>query len=220
MGTRDMQALKAIFRGLPEPCPSYKLEKDHIQSFTEAEAVCSYFLNQEISPETYNMFLGVDIGGSTSDILIFGVNRGKVQAIPKPLIQPQFVQAPIVQTQQRSLPVGPFYVAINGQQSGPFTGQQLMDMKNQGLFSADQLVFKIGMTTWTPAGQVPELSPIFEPSIPGIPPVSGIPPIPGVPPISGSMTPPPIQTLPNVPQGFPQYVSCRSPGYPDISGYD
>ena len=30
MGTRDMQALKAIFRGLPEPCPSYKLEKDHI----------------------------------------------------------------------------------------------------------------------------------------------------------------------------------------------
>lgn len=198
MGTRDMQALKAIFRGLPEPCPSYKLKKDHIQSFTEAEAVCSYFLNQDISPEDYNMFLGVDIGGSTSDILIFGLNRGKVQAIPQPLVQPQFVQAPIVQTQQRSLPVGPFYVAINGQQSGPFTGQQLMDMKNQGLFSADQLVFKIGMTNWTPAGQVPELSPIFEPSIPGIPPVSGIPPIPDIPPISGSMTPPPIQTLPNV----------------------
>ena len=70
MGSSDMEALSDIFEGLPTPCPSYPVESKN--SFTEAEAVCSYFLDKNIALRNTNMFLGIDIGGSTSDILILG----------------------------------------------------------------------------------------------------------------------------------------------------
>lgn len=37
---------------------------------TEAEAVCSYALSQDFGLNKDNMFLGIDVGGSTSDILL------------------------------------------------------------------------------------------------------------------------------------------------------
>lgn len=37
---------------------------------TEAEAVCSYALSQDFGLSSNNMFLGIDVGGSTSDILL------------------------------------------------------------------------------------------------------------------------------------------------------
>ncbi len=70
MGSSDMEALSDIFEGLPTPCPSYPV--DTRNSFTEAEAVCSYFLDKKIALKPNNMFLGIDIGGSTSDILVLG----------------------------------------------------------------------------------------------------------------------------------------------------
>lgn len=39
---------------------------------TEAEAVCSYALSQDFGLTPSNIFLGVDVGGSTSDILLLG----------------------------------------------------------------------------------------------------------------------------------------------------
>ena len=182
MGSSDMEALSDIFEGLPTPCPSYPVETKN--SFTEAEAVCSYFLDKKIALKNNNMFLGIDIGGSTSDILILGRDNGGSQPIH---VQP--VAQPVVQSVQPQLPMGPYYMAVNGQQAGPYTGEQLQEMKNHGELTIETLLFKNGMATWTPAGQLPELAPIF---------ASAIPPIPGVPPVPGSMVPPPIQTLPNV----------------------
>jgi hypothetical protein len=143
--------------------------------------VCSYFLDQNIGLKNNNMFLGIDIGGSTSDILILGRDNGgsmpiHCQPVAQPVVQPQ-------------LPQGPYYMAVNGQQAGPYTGEQLQEKKNHGELTTETLLFKNGMTAWTPAGQLPELAPIF---------VSVTPPIPGIPPVPGGMVPPPIQTLPNV----------------------
>ena len=45
----------------PEPCDSLT---------TEAEAVCSFALSQDFGLNKDNMFLGIDVGGSTSDILL------------------------------------------------------------------------------------------------------------------------------------------------------
>ena len=42
--------------------------------FTEAEAVCSYAMSQEFGLNSNNMFLGIDVGGSTSDILLIAKN--------------------------------------------------------------------------------------------------------------------------------------------------
>lgn len=39
---------------------------------TEAEAVCSFALSQDFGLNVDNLFLGIDVGGSTSDILILG----------------------------------------------------------------------------------------------------------------------------------------------------
>jgi hypothetical protein len=46
------------------------IPNDNISEHTESEAVCRYALNQEESLENNCMFLGIDIGGSTSDILL------------------------------------------------------------------------------------------------------------------------------------------------------
>ena len=86
MGSRDMSALEDIFADIPSPCPEYRVEEKN--SFTEAEAVCSYFLDKKVSLEEDNLFVGIDIGGSTSDILVLGkeTQQGK-SADSKPNIE-------------------------------------------------------------------------------------------------------------------------------------
>ena len=76
MGSRDMSALEDIFADIPSPCPNYCVKEKN--SFTEAEAVCSYFLDKKISLEPDNLFVGIDIGGSTSDILVLGKEAQQV----------------------------------------------------------------------------------------------------------------------------------------------
>jgi len=63
-----------------------------------------------------------------------------------------------------------WHVAINGQQQGPFTPQQIADAIAKGNVSRDTLVWSTGMGDWTPAGQVPQLAASFTPP-PGPPPV-------------------------------------------------
>ena len=43
---------------------------------TEAEAVCSFALSQDFGLANNNLFLGIDVGGSTSDILLLGKDPG------------------------------------------------------------------------------------------------------------------------------------------------
>ena len=61
-----------------------------------------------------------------------------------------------------------YYVAINGQATGPFNIATLKQMLNQGQFSSESLVWKEGMTNWMMANQVDELKTLFV-SIPPIP---------------------------------------------------
>lgn len=61
-----------------------------------------------------------------------------------------------------------YYVAINGQATGPFNIATLKQMLNQGRFSSESLVWKEGMTNWMMANQVDELKTLFV-SIPPIP---------------------------------------------------
>lgn len=54
-----------------------------------------------------------------------------------------------------------FHLAVNGQQAGPFTMDQLRDHVARGSLRPDSLVWKPGMTAWTPASRVAELLPVF-----------------------------------------------------------
>ncbi len=51
-----------------------------------------------------------------------------------------------------------FYVAVGGQQQGPYPLEQVAAALAQGQISGDALVWTQGMVRWTPASQVPQLA--------------------------------------------------------------
>ncbi|MDR2384784.1 MAG: SPFH domain-containing protein [Tannerella sp.] len=63
-----------------------------------------------------------------------------------------------------------YFVAVNGQQTGPFTIPELQQKVVQGQLTAQSLVWAQGMFTWTAASTVAELSQIFGAVPPPIPP--------------------------------------------------
>ena len=54
-----------------------------------------------------------------------------------------------------------YNISVNGQQSGPFTWQQLQQMVQSGQITKDTYVWKQGMANWELAGNVQELSSLF-----------------------------------------------------------
>lgn len=63
-----------------------------------------------------------------------------------------------------------YHVAVNGAQTGPFTVSQLTQQAASGQLTRESLVWKQGMTAWTTAGEVPELSSVFGSVPPPLPP--------------------------------------------------
>jgi membrane protease subunit (stomatin/prohibitin family) len=59
-------------------------------------------------------------------------------------------------------PIAVWFVYAGGQQHGPFAAQQLQQMAAQGQVNQQSQVWRQGMAAWVPAGQVPELSPLFQ----------------------------------------------------------
>lgn len=95
-----------------------------------------------------------------------------------------------------------YYMAKNGQQSGPFEENELMI---NGL-TPDTLVWHEGMAQWLPASQLPELASLLQPEPPRM--------------VFGEAQPPQPPT-PNVwqqPQPQPQYAAPQQPAsQPNIS---
>ncbi len=67
-------------------------------------------------------------------------------------------------------PLPGFFVAVNGQQQGPFDQQILQKMFKEGTFTRETLVWKHGMPAWTKAGEVNDLSTLFSAVPPPLPP--------------------------------------------------
>ena len=67
-------------------------------------------------------------------------------------------------------PVSMYFMAVNGQQAGPFNLQQLQAMIASGQFNAQTMVWKQGMAGWAAAGTVPELGGLFNQMPPPPPP--------------------------------------------------
>ncbi len=62
-----------------------------------------------------------------------------------------------------------YFVAVGGQQQGPFAAEALARMAKAGEISRDTLVWKQGMANWTAAGQVADLTPLFGAAPPPLP---------------------------------------------------
>lgn len=95
-----------------------------------------------------------------------------VTAVP-PVIPGASVPPPI----QKPEPNIQLYLAVNGQQYGPFNYTQCKQMVQTGQLTAQTLVWQQGMSAWTAASQVPELDELFAPVVPipvGMPPMPPI----------------------------------------------
>ncbi|HSU14473.1 SPFH domain-containing protein [Longimicrobium sp.] len=79
--------------------------------------------------------------------------------------QPQAAGGPPPLPQQ-----GAYFVAVNGQQSGPHGLDALRQQAGSGALTRETLVWKQGMAAWSPAGQVDELSQLFGAVPPPLPP--------------------------------------------------
>lgn len=67
-------------------------------------------------------------------------------------------------------PISQYFVAVNGQQTGPFTVAQLQAMVASGQFNKQSLVWKHGMSGWLAAETQPELAAVFN-AVPPPPPI-------------------------------------------------
>ncbi|MBS0210735.1 MAG: SPFH domain-containing protein [Planctomycetes bacterium] len=63
-----------------------------------------------------------------------------------------------------------FYVAVNGQQAGPFDLPTLGTMLQNGQLKRDSLVWRRGLTEWVAASTVPDLASLFAAAPPPLPP--------------------------------------------------
>ena len=92
MTPSDLRDYDNIYSGqLPDITPIFEdvqLRLNAITKQTEAESVCKYALSQDESLDDNSLFLGIDIGGSTSDILLLAnytkkIDDEKSEVVPK-----------------------------------------------------------------------------------------------------------------------------------------
>ena len=79
------------------------------------------------------------------------------------------IQQPV---QSPPIPATAYYVAVNGQATGPFELTALAQMAISGQLTSDSLVWKSGMTQWAKAGTVGEFNNLLVSAMPPIPPVT------------------------------------------------
>ena len=121
--------------------------------FQTAEAIEGMAENPSAGGNAMGMIAGVGMGN-----LMGGAMQGAAQ-------QPPQQQAPQQQAPAGGPPPLPkqtqWYAAINNQQAGPFTPQQVQEMIQKGELTKETLVWKQGMAGWEQAGQVPDMANFF-----------------------------------------------------------
>jgi membrane protease subunit (stomatin/prohibitin family) len=107
-------------------------------------------------------------GGNASEGMGMGMGFAMAQQMGQ-MFNPQNQQA-----QQGPPPIpgtsNTFFIAVNGQQQGPYDLQTLQSMMQQGTLTRDTLIWKQGMASWSKAGDVTEVASLFGATPPPLPP--------------------------------------------------
>lgn len=67
-----------------------------------------------------------------------------------------------------------YMVGVNNQQYGPCDWKQLQELVEQGVLTHQTYVWKQGMAQWQMAGEIQELTPLFQGGAPQMPPMPGV----------------------------------------------
>jgi len=103
------------------------------------------------------MMAGMALGGAVGQNI-----AGTMNGIMSNINQPQSEQTP------PPVPVSKYYVAVDGNSTGPYDVKKLQEMADNGQLKKDSLVWKKGMADWVRADSVEELKDLFT-DIPPIP---------------------------------------------------
>ena len=131
-----------------------KLDMQKLTQFKSAQSIETAAANEGIGGAGIGLGVGLGMGQMVTNNFN-QANNAQQNQTPPPL--PQQVQ---------------FFLAVNGQQTGPFAADQLLQMAQSGSLTRESLVWKAGMAAWTQAGTVADLAPIFN-SVPPPPPPAG-----------------------------------------------
>ncbi|MCP4747522.1 MAG: SPFH domain-containing protein [Desulfobacteraceae bacterium] len=127
----------------------------NLQSYTQfqtAEAIESMANNPNATGNAMGMFAGVGMGN-----IMGGAMQGASQQSGQVNQQSEGQQSgppPLPQSVQ-------WYAAINNQQAGPFSADDIKHMIQNGQLNRKTLIWKQGMPDWQPAGNQPELTAFF-----------------------------------------------------------
>jgi membrane protease subunit (stomatin/prohibitin family) len=97
--------------------------------------------------------MGLGMGIAMAQQMAQAMGTGAGGAAPPPLPQ-----------------AGLFFVAVNGQQTGPHAIDALRQQVASGAIARETLVWKQGMPAWAAAAEVPELAALFSAAPPPLPP--------------------------------------------------
>lgn len=106
--------------------------------------------------------------------------QGKLASTGSSPVAPPPVAGAAIPPSMPSQPVLQLFLAIGGQQYGPYDFATCQQLVKNGQLTPQTLVWQQGMAAWTPANQVAELTSLFAPAMPQMPPM----------PPAGGITPP------------------------------
>ncbi len=108
-------------------------------------------------------------GGDAGAGIGMGMGFAMANQMGKMYTQPQ-AAAPAPAAQENVPPPIPgsvsMFVAIDGEQAGPFKMDTILSMIDENRIDKDTLVWKKGMSDWSPAKEVPNLSALFDENTP------------------------------------------------------
>jgi len=119
--------------------------------------------SMEKAAENGNSIMGAGVG--------MGMGFGMANQVGNMYQQNQFNPNQNQNTPPPPPPITQYFVAVNGQQTGPFSEQALSQMIQQGSLKKDSMIWKNGMAAWSAADQVPEVGKLFSSVPPPLPPL-------------------------------------------------
>ncbi|ACL04224.1 band 7 protein [Desulfatibacillum aliphaticivorans] len=135
----------------------------NMQAYTQYETASSIKDAAQNPSGTAGAGIGMGMGFSMANQMAGAMGQGQQPQQQAPQQAGPGVPPPIPQAVQ-------FYVAVGGQQTGPFDLAVIQQQIQAGQVAKDALVWKQGMAAWTAAGEVPELAGFFGAMPPPLPP--------------------------------------------------
>ena len=125
--------------------------------------------------QTETNFLGAHQANLNASVLTAQAQtQGRMFAPQMPQTPPMPGMGGGVPPMPGTAPLVSYMVGVNGQQVGPCDWNQLQQMVQQGQLTHQTYVWKQGMPQWQMAGEIMELTPLFQGSVPQMPPMPGI----------------------------------------------